>query len=84
MMGERDAAQAEVLILALSDVRDKMISQVTWLEKHGSQLDAVSLRRDIDEAQGHIVRLRRSYLGGQTAAAPRAEQARRQTQLGRI
>ena len=31
-MGERDAAQAAALIQALSDVRDKMISQVNWLE----------------------------------------------------
>ncbi len=40
MMGERDAAQAAVLIRALSDVRDKIISQVSWLEKHNSPLDA--------------------------------------------
>jgi hypothetical protein len=33
-------AQAAVLIRALSDVRDKMISQITWLEKHDAQLDA--------------------------------------------
>jgi hypothetical protein len=31
-MGERDAAQAAVLIRALSDVRDKMISRMTWPE----------------------------------------------------
>jgi hypothetical protein len=49
-MGERDAAQAAVLIRALSDVRDKMISQVSWLEKQNSPLDAVALRRDINEA----------------------------------
>ena len=34
MMGERDAAQAAELIRALSEVRDKMISQINWLEKH--------------------------------------------------
>jgi hypothetical protein len=32
----RDAAQAEVLIRALCELRDKMISQMTRLEKHGS------------------------------------------------
>jgi hypothetical protein len=42
-MGERDAAQAVALIRALSDVRDKMVSQVTRLEKHDSQSDAVAL-----------------------------------------
>jgi hypothetical protein len=62
-MGERDAAQAVALIRALSDVRDKMVSQVTWLEKHDSQSDAVALRRDITEAQTHIVGLQRRYLG---------------------
>jgi hypothetical protein len=64
MIGERDAAQAAVLIRALSDVRDKMISHVSWLEKHSSPLDAVALRRDINEAQTHIARLQRRYLGG--------------------
>ena len=57
MIGERDAAQAEVLIRALCDVRDNMLGQVSWLEKHDSPLDAVALRRDINEAQAHIVGL---------------------------
>ena len=39
-MGERDTAQAEVLVRALCDLRDKMISQMTWLEKHDARLDA--------------------------------------------
>jgi len=34
VMGERDAARAAVLIQTLSDVRDKMISRVTWLERY--------------------------------------------------
>jgi hypothetical protein len=68
-MGERDAAQAAVLIRALSDVRDKMISRMTWLEKHGAQLDAAALRRDLDEAQTHITRLQRRYLGGDVQAS---------------
>jgi len=63
MIGERDAAQAAVLIRALSDVRDEMISQVSWLEKHDSALDAAALRRDINGAQAHIAGLRRRYLG---------------------
>ena len=68
-MGARDAAQAVVLIRALSDVRDKMISRMTRLEKHGAQLDAAALRRDIDEAQTHITRLQRRYLGGDVQAS---------------
>lgn len=75
-MGERDAAQAAVLIRALSDVRDKMVSQVSWLEKHDSQLDAAALRRDINEAQAHIVGLQRRYLGGEIAASQHAKLAR--------
>jgi hypothetical protein len=75
-MGERDAAQAVVLIQALSDVRDKMISQMTWLEKHGAQLDAAALRRDINEAHGHITCLQRRYLGGDLQASQPARQAR--------
>jgi hypothetical protein len=62
-MGERDAAQAAALIRALSDVRDKMISRVTWLERHGAQSEAARLRRDINEAQAHIIGLQRRYLG---------------------
>ena len=63
VMGERDAAQAAALIRALSDVRDKMISRVTWLERHGAQSEAARLRRDINEAQAHIIGLQRRYLG---------------------
>jgi hypothetical protein len=75
-MGERDAAQAEALVRALCDVRDTMIGQVNWLEKHGSPLDATSLRRDIHEAQAHITGLQRRYLGGAVQAAQPARQAR--------
>ena len=76
VMGERDAAQAAVLIRALSDVRDKMISRITWLEKHGAQLDAAALRRDLDEAQTHITRLQRRYLGGDVQASQPVRQPR--------
>ena len=68
-MGERDAAQAAVLIRALSDVRAKMISRMTWLERHGAQSEAAALRRDINEAQAHITRLQRRYLGGAVQAS---------------
>jgi hypothetical protein len=75
-VGERDAAQADQLIRALCDLRDKMINQTTWLEKHDAQLDATALRRDINEAQTHINRLQHRYLG---ASAPqRVPQAPRQ------
>ena len=75
-MGARDAAQAVVLIRALSDVRHKMTSQMTWLERHDAQLEAAALRRDIDEAQTHITRLQRRYLGGDMQSAQPARQAR--------
>jgi hypothetical protein len=69
-MGERDAAQAAQLIRALCDVRNKMISQLNWLEKHHARLDARALRRDINEAQTHITHLQRRYLGVDQAVGP--------------
>ena len=75
-MGERDAAQAAQLIRALCEVRDKMIKQMTWLEKHDRQLDAAALRRDIQVAQAHIIGLQRRYLGGDVQAAQPDRQAR--------
>ena len=76
-MHERDAVQAEVLVRALGDLRDKMISQVNWLERHGcSPLHATALRRDINEAQGHITRLQRRYLGGAVQASQPLRRAR--------
>jgi hypothetical protein len=77
VLGERDAAQAVVLIRALSDVRDKMISQMTWLERHGAQLEAAALRRDINEAQAHIAGLQRRYVGGEIAASQRVSRGTR-------
>ena len=56
VMGARDAAQAVVLIRGLSDVRDKMISRMTWL-----QLEAAALQQDINEAEAHIAGLQRRY-----------------------
>jgi hypothetical protein len=74
MMGERDAAQADQLIRALCGVRDETIRQLSWLEQQGSHLEAAALRRDINEAQAHITRLHRRYLGGKPVA--RAQLAR--------
>jgi hypothetical protein len=76
VMGERDAAQAVVLIRALSDVRDKMIRRMTWLERHGAQLEAAALRRDINEAEAHIAGLQRCYLGGDVQASQPVRQSR--------
>jgi hypothetical protein len=76
VMGERDAAQAVVLIRALSDVRDKMISRMTWLERHGAHLEAAALRRDINEAEAHIAGLQRRYLGGDVQASQSVRQSR--------
>jgi hypothetical protein len=75
-MGQRDAAQAAQLIRTLCEVRDKMISQMTWLEKNDRQSDAAALRRDVNEAQAHITRLHRRYLGGEVQASQPVRQAR--------
>jgi hypothetical protein len=75
-VGERDAAQAAQLIRALCELRDKMISQVTWLEKHDRQLDAAASRRDVNEAQAHITRPRRRYLSGDDQTSQPVRQAR--------
>jgi hypothetical protein len=75
-MHERDAVQAEVLVRALGDLRDKLISRVNWLERQGSPLDTTPLRRDINEAQGHITRLQRRYLGGAVQASQPLRRAR--------
>ena len=76
VMGERDVAQAVVLIQALSDVRDEMVARMTWLERRGARLDAAALRRDVNEAQAHISRLHRRYLGGDVQASQPVRQAR--------
>lgn len=71
-MNKREAAQAEVLIRALGELRDNMIAQMAC----HAELDA-ALRREINEAQAHITRLQRRYLGGETAASQRAEAGNR-------
>jgi hypothetical protein len=73
-MGERDAAQAYQLIRAVCHERDKMTRQLSWVEKHASRREAAALRRDLDEAQIHINRLQRRYLGqdGRTSVPQRA------------
>lgn len=63
MIDDRDSAQAEALIRALSSVRAEMASRVTRLDKHNARRDAAALRRDINEAEAHISRLRSRYLG---------------------
>jgi hypothetical protein len=75
-MGEHDAAQAEVLVRALCDLEDKMIGQVNWPKRHGPPLDATALRRDINEAQVHIIGLQRRYLGRGVRAFQPVRQAR--------
>ena len=75
-MGERDAAQAAVLIRALSELRDKMIDRMTWLEKHNRQSEAAALRRDVTEAQAYITRLHRHYLGRDIRASQPVRHAR--------
>jgi hypothetical protein len=53
-----------------------MIGQVNWLERHGSQLEATALRRDINEAQAHIIGLQRRYSGRGVRAFQPVRQAR--------
>lgn len=77
-MGERDAAQAAVLIKALSDVRDKMISRMSWVERYGARLEAAALRRDVNEAQAHITRLQHRYLGADAQASHPVRQTAQQ------
>jgi hypothetical protein len=76
-MGEHDAAQALILVRALRELLDKMIRQLSWVEHHGSQLEAAALRRDIHEAWTHINRLQCRYLDGDghTSAGQLAQQA---------
>jgi hypothetical protein len=71
-MGERDAAQADQLIRALCEVRDKTNRQLSWLGERDSQLEAAALRRDINEAQAHITRLQRRYPGNRRPGAGEA------------
>ena len=75
-MGERDAAQAAVLIRALRELRDQMIDRMTWLEKHDRRSDAAALRRDVNEAQAHITHLHRHYLGRDIQPSQPVRQAR--------
>lgn len=75
-MHERDAAQAEMLIQALCHLRDKMINEVNWLENQESCREAAAVRREIDEAQAHIVRLRRRYLSHRIPVPQPGQQGR--------
>ncbi|WP_152531636.1 hypothetical protein [Mycobacterium sp. UM_CSW] len=77
-MGERDAAQAVALVRALCELIDEMTRQLAWLEHRGCRPEADALRRDINEAQGHINQLQRRYLGdGEQAPARRLAQRAR-------
>jgi hypothetical protein len=62
------------LVRALREQLDGMTAQLAWIERQSvtgrssrasaMRLEATSLRRDINEAQLHIDRLQRRYLGG--------------------
>jgi hypothetical protein len=72
-MADRNRAQAVELIRALHCRLREMTVNLAWLESHdvsasngrasAMPVDAAALRRDIQEAQGHIDRLRLRYLG---------------------
>jgi hypothetical protein len=83
-MGERDAAQADQLIRALCELRDKTNRQLSWLGEQDFQLEA-PLRRDADEAQAQhypsttpLLRCKRAL------ASARSTGPRIRSQLGRI
>jgi hypothetical protein len=72
-MGDRQAAQAVELVRALRHRLHEMTSQLAWAERHGvgrnrracaMRVEAAELRRDIQEAEFLIDRLRRRYLNG--------------------
>lgn len=71
------------LIRALCDALDEMTRQVAWLEHRGARLEAAALRVDIKEAQTHIKRLQRRYLGGDRRAPARANSLNRFAETGR-
>jgi hypothetical protein len=75
-MGECDAAQAMELVRALCDALDEMTRKVAWLEHRGALLEAAALRQDINEAQMHISRLQRRYLGAGDRRAPARQLAK--------
>lgn len=84
MTGERDATQADELIRALCEVRDKAIRRLDWLENRGSPVEAAALRRDVNEAQTHINRLQFRYLGADASVLNRSGNRPLRGQLGRI
>ena len=72
-MGDHDAAQAAELVRALRHQLREMLAQLAWVQRQditgtngracAMRLEAAALRRDIQEAQFHIDRLERRYLG---------------------
>src|SRR5271156_691458 len=70
-MQDCDRAQAAELVRALRDQLREMTARLGWVEGregHGTnghplRLEAAALRRDISEAQMHVDRLQRRYLG---------------------
>jgi hypothetical protein len=77
-MDDCSQAQAVELIRALHGQLHEMSTQLAWLQSQelaatngrASEMrrDAAALRRDIQEAQGHIDRLQRRYLGAPHSA----------------
>jgi acyl-CoA reductase-like NAD-dependent aldehyde dehydrogenase len=72
VIGEQDDAQAAQLVRALQDLLREMTRRLAGIEANDAAGDgtpetrseAAALRRDIDEAKGHIARLQRRYLSG--------------------
>ena len=77
-MDDCNRAQAVELIRALHSQLREMTAQLAWAEpqdvtaKNGRtsnlRIDGAALRRDIQEAQAHIDRLQRNYLGSTSGA----------------
>jgi hypothetical protein len=77
-MGERDDAQAVLLVRALCDLLHEMTQRLAWLDSRDAtgswaraiRLEAAALRRDIVEARRHIDQLERRYLNRSAQAQP--------------
>ena len=73
-MGDHQVAQALELVRALRHQVQEMTTQLAWVERQdvtdrngracAMRMEAAALRRDIQEAQFLIDRLRRRYLNG--------------------
>lgn len=82
MVDDCNRAQAVELIRALQNQLREMTAQLSWAEPQDgtasngrtgeTRIETAALRRDIQEAQAHIDRLQRRYLGVPSGVGARA------------